>query len=420
MTNVYRNVQNVIVKLMGRNEREGTGNQTLMLNCHFDSVAGSPGASDDGASCCVMLEILRVLSQQDYVNRHSIIFLFNGAEETPLQASHGYITQHDWAKNIRAFLNLESIGSGGKELLFQTGPNHPWLIDAYARSIVYPNAQVSAEEIFHSGVIPSDTDFRIFRDYGHVPGMDFGHLFNGYRYHTKYDHIDFLPPEVLQHTGDNILALTKEIANSDELENTEEYSKGSPVFYDFLGLFFISYTKQFGIILNIIIVTLSATIPFLSLTRSTRGIQSKYLKNEIRIGSIATLLSFIGSIAVCYFLAIFYDFIDKTMTWYATPNLIIGLYCCPAFITQMLMHIIVNQVLGSNKGPISLALKVQVQQSGTNLFWGSVVLGITFSGYRIGYVGTVLLFFTFLSNLIISVCGLQNTGELILINCLII
>lgn len=51
--------------------------------------------------------------------------------------------------------------------------------------------------------------------------MDFAHVFNGYRYHTKYDHIDYLPPEVLQRTGDNVLALVRRLANSDELTNTE-------------------------------------------------------------------------------------------------------------------------------------------------------------------------------------------------------
>lgn len=61
----------------------------------------SPGASDDAASCCVMLEILRVLSHREKRLRHSVIFLFNGAEETPLQAAHGFITQHEWAKDIR-------------------------------------------------------------------------------------------------------------------------------------------------------------------------------------------------------------------------------------------------------------------------------------------------------------------------------
>lgn len=61
----------------------------------------SPGASDDAASCCVMLEILRVLSKQETRLRHNILFLFNGAEETPLQAAHGFITQHPWAENVR-------------------------------------------------------------------------------------------------------------------------------------------------------------------------------------------------------------------------------------------------------------------------------------------------------------------------------
>lgn len=75
----------------------------MCKNCHYKLNLNccSPGASDDAASCCVMLEILRVLSQQEKRLRHSVIFLFNGAEETPLQAAHGFITQHAWAKDIR-------------------------------------------------------------------------------------------------------------------------------------------------------------------------------------------------------------------------------------------------------------------------------------------------------------------------------
>lgn len=40
MNNAYRNVQNVVALLAGSEEQTASRNNTLMLNCHFDSVAG--------------------------------------------------------------------------------------------------------------------------------------------------------------------------------------------------------------------------------------------------------------------------------------------------------------------------------------------------------------------------------------------
>lgn len=37
---IYKNLQNIVVRVEGQTEH------ALMLNCHFDSVPGSPGASD--------------------------------------------------------------------------------------------------------------------------------------------------------------------------------------------------------------------------------------------------------------------------------------------------------------------------------------------------------------------------------------
>lgn len=70
---------------------------------------------------------------------------------------------------FRALINLDSAGSGGREVLFQSGPNHPWLMKYY-REVPHPFATSMGEEIFQADLIPSDTDFRIFRDYGGVPG----------------------------------------------------------------------------------------------------------------------------------------------------------------------------------------------------------------------------------------------------------
>ena len=83
-----RNIQNVIAK-MESGQGGGGSKDALLVNCHFDSVPQSPGASDDAVSCAIMLEILDVLMQSDRPFRHNLIFLFNGAEENLLPVSTG-------------------------------------------------------------------------------------------------------------------------------------------------------------------------------------------------------------------------------------------------------------------------------------------------------------------------------------------
>ncbi len=117
----------------------------------------------------IMLEILRVLSLRPRL-RHSIVFLFNGGEELGLQAAHGFTTQHKFAPDCKALINLESTGSGGREILFRSGPKHDWLVHMYRRSAPRPFAQSVSDELFSSGIIPSATDFEIFRDFGNIPG----------------------------------------------------------------------------------------------------------------------------------------------------------------------------------------------------------------------------------------------------------
>ena len=52
----------------------------------------------------------------------------------------------------------------------ELGPAHPWLVTAYAESVPHPSGSAFAQELFESGHIPGDTDYRIYRDFGEVPG----------------------------------------------------------------------------------------------------------------------------------------------------------------------------------------------------------------------------------------------------------
>lgn len=115
---------------------------------------------------------------------------------------------------------MDSAGNGGREILFQSGPNHPWLMRSYRRAIKHPYGSTVAEELFQNNFIPSDTDFRVFRDHGHVPGLDMAYTYNGYVYHTKYDRAEIFPRGSFQNTGDNLLSLVREITNAPELEDT--------------------------------------------------------------------------------------------------------------------------------------------------------------------------------------------------------
>lgn len=77
------------------------------------------------------------------------------------------------------------------------------------------------EELFEAGLVPSDTDFRQFRDFGNIPGFDFAYSTNGYRYHTEHDSMDAISIGSLQHTGENILELIKVLGNADEMTETD-------------------------------------------------------------------------------------------------------------------------------------------------------------------------------------------------------
>jgi hypothetical protein len=170
--------------------------QGILLNGHFDTIPGSPGTSDDGVGIAVMLEMLRALTSKDSSPLdYPIVFLFNGAEEWNHQAAHGFITQHRWAKEIQYILNLEAIGAGGKEMVFQCNSGN--LAKVYGNVVPHPYASVLAHEMFKYFLFRfASTDWMTLLQYGkhqHMRGLDTAYTTNGYVYHTAYDNMEAVP-----------------------------------------------------------------------------------------------------------------------------------------------------------------------------------------------------------------------------------
>ncbi|KAM9675284.1 endoplasmic reticulum metallopeptidase 1 isoform 1-T1 [Dama dama] len=332
-TSYYDNITNVVVKLEPRDGAQ----HAVLANCHFDSVANSPGASDDAVSCSVMLEVLRVLSTSSEALYHAVIFLFNGAEENILQASHGFITQHPWASLIRAFINLEAAGVGGKELVFQTGPENPWLVQAYVSAAKHPFASVVAQEVFQSGIIPSDTDFRIYRDFGNIPGIDLAFIENGYIYHTKYDTADRILTDSIQRAGDNILAVLKYLATSDMLASSSEYQHGNMVFFDVLGLFVIAYPSRVGSIINYMVVIMAVVLYLGRKLLHPKYKTATYTK-DFFCGLGITLISWFTSLVTVLIIAVFVSLIGQSLSWYNHFYVSVCLYGTAAVAKIIFIH----------------------------------------------------------------------------------
>ncbi|XP_043797337.1 endoplasmic reticulum metallopeptidase 1-like isoform X2 [Apis laboriosa] len=395
MTNVYRNVQNVIVKIGPHRSTQSS----LLINCHFDTFPESPGGSDDGASCAVMLEILRVISHSSKLLKHNIIFLFNGAEENLLQASHGFITQHPWAKEVRAFINLEACGAGGRELLFQAGPDSSWMLQIYATSVPYPYASSLAQEIFESGIVPGDTDFRIFRDFGNVSGLDFAWATNGYVYHTKFDNIHQIPLGSLQRTGDNILALLQGIILDNYLSEIPfQDHTGNPVFFDFLGTFVIRWPQYMACTINIISIIVSIYSIYLNIQNARRDTKKSIYLKHLLLCTGAIIVSWLVSILSCTLIALILTKLGKVMSWYARPAWLFFLYVVPTIFISMTFFLFIGS--RQKKEVKSAWTLYQIYCDSYSIIWISVLSFCVVFEIRSGFIPLHWVVFPTVGNII--------------------
>ncbi|KAI0091617.1 hypothetical protein BDY19DRAFT_983891 [Irpex rosettiformis] len=334
----YVNLTNIIVRVSDGTE-EGK-EHAVLVNSHVDSTLPSPGAADDALSVGVMLDCIRVLiNTPDWQPKHAIIFLFNNAEESLQDGSHLYTTQHPTAKTVRAAINLEAAGTTGPELLFQATSEE--MIQAYAH-VPRPFGTIIASEIFGSGIMMSDTDFRQFELYLNVTGLDMAVTGNSYLYHMRKDLVENIETGVAQHMAENTLALLQYLSSEESPlpSLTAGYSKPTTVYFQSFSYFFVYSFKTAQILYTVLFILSIALVnwtfvPPAPALKQGRGIISDNLAGIVAVGG-AVFGAVLGVNAVAFVMD---SVLHKPLSWFTQELSCVALYgpaaLAGAFISQL-------------------------------------------------------------------------------------
>ncbi|KAF0908818.1 hypothetical protein E2562_028641 [Oryza meyeriana var. granulata] len=327
VTLAYRNHKNIVMRISSNVSEDQ--DVAFLVNGHFDSPLGSPGAADCGSCVASMLELSRLIVDSRWVPSQPVIFLFNGAEELFLLGSHGFIKTHKWNNTIGAFINIEASGSGGADLVCQSGPGS-WPSRIYAQTAKYPMANSVAQDMF--GIIPGDTDYRIFaEDITNIPGLDIIFVLGGYFYHTSYDTVDNLFPGSIQARGENLFNLVKAFTNSSMLSKGNKRSNEAAmpkkddlraIFFDYLTWFMVIYPHDVSLVLHSLPVAIFLLAPlflkFPNITLMSCFLTVLDLMRGMLLHAFGAILAiFIPAVAAALRLL----FTKNAMNWFAHPYL---------------------------------------------------------------------------------------------------
>ncbi|MBN1936019.1 MAG: M20/M25/M40 family metallo-hydrolase [Anaerolineae bacterium] len=269
-------VKNVLTRLPGR-----VDGPAVALIAHYDSVPPGPGVADDGSNVAALIEIARILKQQVPM-RNPIMFVFTDGEEAWMVGAEAFVQEHPWGKEIGVAINLEARGTSGRSLMFETSIDNAWLIDAYARSVPSPESNSLMYEIYRT--MPNDTDLTVFKEAG-IAGLNFSFIGDGQYYHTAEDNFAHLDLGSVQHQGESVLAVARQLASQD----LNARPKGNAVYLSLLGLTTLRWPQAWTLPLvglaALLLLTCSAALIW----------QGQTTIGALLWGLLTALLSIVGS-----------------------------------------------------------------------------------------------------------------------------
>ncbi len=207
----------------------GSSDRIIVLGAHIDTQGPEiPGANDDASGCAVLLELARVLANEQL--QSTLVFALFGGEEQGLRGSRYFVER--FPEIDRVVLMLQVDMANGTEWLVPTldagKVSAPaWLVRAAYEELArlghsglfFPTHFFTLMNALPGGGIGSD--HQPFLERG-IPAIDFTSDFRD-PIHTPQDTFENFKPAGLKRSGDLIAALVKRFDTGVPSEKTEQY-----------------------------------------------------------------------------------------------------------------------------------------------------------------------------------------------------
>jgi len=245
---VEMTVERPIRKMGGRSvERNGAilarvpgtaSTGALAVDAHFDSTPYGPGAADDLSGVAAMLETIRALVASPPL-QNDVVFCFADKEETRGPGGPRVFTDHAWFDDVRAVLGLETRGTSGPALMFETGPENGFLIRQLAQSAARPRATSIMFDFYDR--MPFGCDFTHYKRLG-LPGYNVAYIDDFCYYHTKLDTPENVSLASLQHHGYYTLGLARQLGGIP----LDDCKAPDATYFNTLGSHMVVYPRSWG------------------------------------------------------------------------------------------------------------------------------------------------------------------------------
>ena len=212
---------NVVAELPGSERPD----EVVLLGAHLDSWHTGTGATDDGASCAVMMETLRILKAAGARPRRTVRMVLFDGEEQGLLGSQAYVRAHfgsaadpkpGFAKLV-AFFNMDA-GAGQLRGLSVFGPPAAAQV---LRELLAPFKDLGAVGAQSNRTRLPKPDYADITVFSHAGLPAIGLTQDGLEYfestwHTSVDTSERVPPEDLARTATVLAAVAYHLANRPE------------------------------------------------------------------------------------------------------------------------------------------------------------------------------------------------------------